>query len=369
MDHGPLLEEPPEYYGEDMEGSEADVFGHGGSLSQPEEGEADGADADAAGEADTGRHEPGVSEDQGPSSEKTKVWRCTIIREVMGTEPTRRRVEIWIDTDDRQIKCRGDEAHTEVIQGVGDHGMGRRRGAHAVAIPEHGTRLVFCGTREAEEFLGDWARLATGSGRARGADADADARDGDDDASAVARWRAARARERVENLRARVIARVSEGAEAGRAPLIGTQPEQGAGEEQMRPAPATPEMGPRGDRAVLNLAREYGTGCECRGRTHEACARRVRPRIKDDAKVGTGTPRDEERGDQHAQSLGMEPRANPPPAQSGDTAGEEDGQVSSGLRAVHEPRDHHRLHHHHHGEEGAKGNDDGRWRSDESQYG
>ncbi len=133
----------------------------------------------------------------------------------MGTEPTRRRVEIWIDTDDRQIKCRGDEAHTEVIQGVGEQGMGRRRGAYAVIIPEKGIRLVFCGTREAEDFLGDWARLATGSGRARGANDDADARDDDDDASAVARWRAARARERVEKLRARVIARASERADAG----------------------------------------------------------------------------------------------------------------------------------------------------------
>ncbi len=243
-----------------------------------------------------------------------KSWRCTVIRGATEAERDRQRADVWIDGDDQCIKYRGDDARTEILHGLGGTELGKKRGSYAIVIPEADTRLVFCGTREVGEFLGEWARRAVGGGEESGAGT-AQSHGGDDD-GAVAQFRAARARQRVESLRARVMAKEAARAEKGTHGEAG--PERDTEPGLMVPAPVTPNLQPDGERGTLALTRDYGGGCGCRGRRHEACARKVRPRQEDTGDdEGGDAGGGSQRGEQCAVGLLVRPRVSPPPVECG----------------------------------------------------
>ncbi len=352
---GPCFEEPPFWQGNEMEDTEADVFGHGGDLDQPTEDPPpppiDLAATDHGVRRLAAEIGEGDEESQGPRVKRGKSWRCTVIRGTTEADRVRHVADVWIDGDGQCVKYRGDGTRTEVLHDIAGTDLGKKRGSYAIVIPEANTRLVFCGTREVDEFLGEWARRAVDGGEGSGMGA-AQVHGGDDE-RAIARFRATRARERVEHLRARVLAR-----EAARTERD-TQGEAGPGKVTepvpMIPAPATPRLQPNEERGTLDLTREYGDGCGCRGRRHEACARKVRPR-QDDA--GGGKDGDADDGDEHAEQdatdIRARPRYRPPPVDRGIRIGEGTGQGDVGLRAPNGPCIHHDLHNHHQGGSGTR---------------
>ncbi len=332
-----------------------DVFGHGGDLDQ-RDGERPRSTAEEAPKGPVGDG-AGARLDGGPGhmDERTRVRRCTIVRDAEGRNATRELADIWVDDENRRIGCKGDDAGEAVLHDIATSEIGKKRGAYAVVFPGKGIRAVFGGRREADEFLGDWAKVAIGARSTVGTDGEA-CDDGDGD-RAIARCRAASARERLDRLRARVIARG--GAETSAPDPRGEGPMPWGGGDEAGPAPATPIVQPRDGMEGSDVSRGYGTSCACRGRIHEECARRVKPRLDEaprgdgEAPEGGGTANDLGTGSTSA----VQASARPAPSEW--ATGEAAGQVYEGLRAEH--RRQRRLHpSHHHGQEDGQEAEGGR---------
>ncbi len=249
----------------DLQGQEEegiDVFGHGGSLDQ--DGETD---------------QPGVA----PAIVDQAAWRgnealgskCTIIEHATKDEPVRKRASVWVDGEHNRVDYRGEDGRPRTMGAIGGLGKARREGSYAVVVGEADVRFVFTCAEDADDFWYRWSQATAEEGGRRPCDPGTSEVDGG--AVAEARQRAARAKERIENLRRRVIMRASGTVGDGEV-VAGARDPEVLG--TMEPAPVTPVVHVNGAEGDTDPTRTISTGCGCGGRLHEGCARRVRPRLQ-----------------------------------------------------------------------------------------
>ncbi len=329
--------------------SDVDVFGHGGSLDQ-EHG--DGPTGGGSGEND----DVAMRDNDGRGS------RCTIVERAEGMEPTRLRTSVWINGRRGTVECHGEDGRLRVLGAIETLGEARREDRYAVVVDGAGMRLVFTCTEEADRFDYQWRQARREAASAKRASEPPSPSAGGGIVLEADR-RAAKARERIDSLRMRVVNRAR--AVTGWA-TSSTPNAEGQGEtSETGPAPSTPIVQVGGEDTRNDQGRVISTGCGCGGRLHEGCARRVRPRL--DIREAAATeaeaveaadrvlhraPDPNGEAEIGAQCKDGQRRKDAPgglPMERGAPAnGQRADPGTCGLRADPIPRDHHLLHVHHH---------------------
>ncbi len=350
-----------------------DVFGHGGSLDQEH-----GMEPGGCGPSDSPQRQ-GPQQQQAPGPPQSAPMdtvvvevqdsggqgsRCTIVKRATGDEPVRIRTVVWVSAERSRIEFRGEDGRTNNLGAIERLGEARREGPYAVVAERADIRWVFTSTGDADRFCHQMSQVRNEGSSKRASCPQTAAMD--EGAEVEASRRAARARERIDNLRLRVMARTRAAADAGEdnAPRTGNPGEL----ETAGPAPSTPIVLEDGAVTRGDSARIISTGCGCGGRLHEECARRVKPRLR----IGQPAAADEVDSDRADRGLletcsparggeAYQPTCTPPrdmrrcgasqaglpPEQIGTADGESADQGALGLRAHPESRDHHPPHVHH----------------------
>ncbi len=315
-----------------------DVFGHGGALDQDE-----GDQGDAAEHVDGGNANESVVGDSSCDidgleghGESTVDTRCTLIRGINADDPSRELAKVWADSSSGTVRARRENGSEVVLCDMRNTMAAIRSGPYSAIAESINVKLVFTSVDAADSFLSAWggadipcnvcggvmraavakprdkcghpvcpgcraeeshpqgirahhcgacasetspngasARAITNRSRwdvCDGASGRQGSYEGVEDGSAD---RGRRARARIEELRRRVEARRNVGGT-----VVGHDSAD-MGPVGVHPAPATPRAEAPPESAIADLGRVVDTGCGCRGRLHEACARRVKRRVEE----------------------------------------------------------------------------------------